>query len=337
MRVVGRRHRVARPKNKPEEAAAVWEAFGAEVHAPTSHAAAAFLSDRKLQLVNGMHTTLAFSTMRRFNADEPGDLPLGRPRDFDGGELDRWASRPMCRHHRRRHGVPVIMDAFDAATEADAFDALEQYARTCLQRFDDAPDDTVARVLGGGVAHRWRGRLAATEGDLARALQSNAAAQRFPARYTPTQRGRDAGRFSPREGDARGLRARRRQKSTNRGGRRGLDSLPSPAARAETPLRIARSLPPRPRRPPKVIPTNQVVAAAAFGVADLKAPRRGPRPRRRADCNFCRRRRLPWHSKPSEWAIFSLSLGLGGPSHFRDERCLPALTYGAFCRFRRLI
>ena len=81
------------------------------------------------------------------------------------------------------HGVPVIMDSFDAATEADAFDALEQYARTCLQRFDDAPDDTVARVLGGGVAHRWRGRLAATEGDLARALQSNNAAQRFLARY----------------------------------------------------------------------------------------------------------------------------------------------------------
>ena len=75
------------------------------------------------------------------------------------------------------------MDSFDAATEADAFDALEAYARTCLQRFDDAPDDTVARVLSGGVAHRWRGRLAATEGDLARALQSNAAATRFLTRY----------------------------------------------------------------------------------------------------------------------------------------------------------
>ena len=158
------------------------EAFGAEVHAPTSHAAAAFLSDRKLQLVNGMHTTLAFSTMRRFNADEPGDLPLGRPRDFDGGELRSWALA-RCAGLIAAHGVPVIMDAFDAATEQDAFDALEAYARTCLQRFDDAPDDTVARVLGGGVAHRWRGRLAATEGDLARALQSNAAATRFLTRY----------------------------------------------------------------------------------------------------------------------------------------------------------
>ena len=158
------------------------EAFGAEVHAPTSHAAAAFLSDRKLQLVNGMHTTLAFSTMRRFNADEPGDLPLGRPRDFDGGELRSWALA-RCAGLIAAHGVPVIMDSFDAATEADAFDALEAYARTCLQRFDDAPDDTVARVLGGGVAHRWRGRLAATEGDLARALQSNAAATRFLTRY----------------------------------------------------------------------------------------------------------------------------------------------------------
>merc|ERR1712072_1417695 len=103
-------------------------------------------------------------------------------RDFDGGELRSWALA-RCAGLIAAHGVPVIMDAFDAATEADAFDALEAYARTCLQRFDYAPDDTVARVLGGGVAHRWRGRLAATEGDLARALQSNAAATRFLTRY----------------------------------------------------------------------------------------------------------------------------------------------------------
>ena len=60
------------------------EAFGAEVHAPTSHAAAAFLSDRKAAARQRHAHDARFSTMRRFNADEPGDLPLGRPRDFDG-------------------------------------------------------------------------------------------------------------------------------------------------------------------------------------------------------------------------------------------------------------
>ena len=162
----------------------------------------------------------------------------------------RPASSPPC--------VPVIMDAFDAATEQDAFDALEQYARTCLQRFDDAPDDTVARVLGGGVAHRWRGRLAATEGDLAR-LTVQRRGPALPAALRRRRR-RDAGRFSPRKGDARGVRARRRQKSTNRGGRRGL-ARPSPAARAETHLRIARSSPPRPAASRRSH-TNSAAAAA---------------------------------------------------------------------------
>ena len=156
--------------------------YGAEVHAPLTMAAAAFLSDRKLQLVNGMHTTLAFATMRLHGADEPGSLALGRPSELDGVELRRW-SLARCAGLIAAHGVPAVMDAFDASSEAEAFAALEAYARQALQRFDDAPDDTVARVLGGGVALRWRGRLAATEGELATALSGDAAAARFLTTY----------------------------------------------------------------------------------------------------------------------------------------------------------
>ena len=96
--------------------------YGAEVRAPRTMAAAAFLSDRKLQLVNGMHTTLAFATMRLHNKDEPSALALGRPRELDALELRHW-SLARCAGLVAAHSVPAVMDAFDASSEEEAFAA----------------------------------------------------------------------------------------------------------------------------------------------------------------------------------------------------------------------
>ena len=215
--------------------------------------------------------------MRRFNADEPGDLPLGRPRDFDGGELRSWALA-RCAGLIAAHGVPVIMDAFDAATEQDAFDALEQYARTCLQRFDDAPDDTVARVARrrrrpplaraiGGYRGRPRARLTVQRRGpaLPAALRRcGGRTSRGPSVAWSRRRARPASSTTP--------------KSTNRGGRRGLDSCRLRPHARRRPLESLAPSPPEARRRESRRRRNQ--AATRRGVGGTRMllwlPDRGP-------------------------------------------------------------
>lgn len=115
-----------------------------------------------------------FLTLRDSSALKPGDLSLLKPEtadDDEATEIWRWALA-RCAVLLHDHGVASIMDVHDLDTEVQAFDVLTDYAREALDRFDSA-DDTVARVLGGGVAKRWQGRLAVTESDLARALKAD--------------------------------------------------------------------------------------------------------------------------------------------------------------------
>jgi len=144
---------------------------GAAVYAPLAVEEARFLADRKLRLVNGMHTTLAFMSLRDRHALEPGTIPLLKPgaaSPAEAEEIWRWALA-RCANLVRAHGVEAVRAADALDSEAAAFDALTAFARNALARFDGA-DDTVARVLGGGVAKRWHGRLASALEGLDEAL-----------------------------------------------------------------------------------------------------------------------------------------------------------------------
>ena len=146
--------------------------FGAEILAPRSSAAARYLSDRKLTLVNGMHTTLAFATIRDAHAVVPGDLHLAKPSSAGiiTREIWHWALA-RCAILVREHGLDTIKEVHGLDDDDAAFDALTAYARQALERFQ-LTDDTVARVLGGGVAKRWNGRLAVAESNFRRAVAS---------------------------------------------------------------------------------------------------------------------------------------------------------------------
>merc|ERR1712216_592092 len=119
-----------------------------------------YLSDRKLLLVNGMHTTLAFMTMREAGLEEPSDLILLKYPDMSPTlqrEVWLWAlSRIAILLHN--HSLETIKAVHGLETEQQVVDNLVAYAETALDRFASA-DDAVARVLGGGVANRWKGRL----------------------------------------------------------------------------------------------------------------------------------------------------------------------------------
>mmetsp|Transcript_30217 Transcript_30217/g.39830 ORF Transcript_30217/g.39830 Transcript_30217/m.39830 type:complete len:511 (+) Transcript_30217:205-1737(+) len=135
---------------------------GSTVVVPKSDAEASFLYERKLFLVNGMHTTLAFLTLclNQPSGSEPGDHPL---LSFDtADEKSRqiiWAwAMVRCMMLIENHGMEVLASAYNTEDEVEIFDHLVDFARTTLQRFSTIEDKT-SRVLGGGVANRWGTRL----------------------------------------------------------------------------------------------------------------------------------------------------------------------------------
>ena len=161
---------------------------GASILAPKSAAASRYLSDRKLALVNGMHTTLAFATIRDADTLEPGSLPLVKP--LSAGivrkEFWHWAlARSAVLLHD--HGLDTVKAVHGLEDDDAAIEEVVAYAREALDRFQSA-DDTVARVLGGGVAKRWQGRLAVAAADFARAVadDDSGAVSRLLARYGAT-------------------------------------------------------------------------------------------------------------------------------------------------------
>mmetsp|Transcript_32192 Transcript_32192/g.96723 ORF Transcript_32192/g.96723 Transcript_32192/m.96723 type:complete len:424 (-) Transcript_32192:166-1437(-) len=153
---------------------------GAAILAPTTEAAAEYLSARKLALVNGTHTTLAFLSLRARHALEPGTIPLMKPSQSDPDELRAWSlARAAALIHD--HGLATVKAASGLAADAadeDAFATLTKYAAEAQQRFE-GPDDTVARVLSWGVAARWHGRLESVVEGLDRARDHDPAVAKF--------------------------------------------------------------------------------------------------------------------------------------------------------------
>ena len=248
------------------------------------------------------------------------------------------------------------MDAFDAATEQDAFDALEQYARTCLQRFDDAPrrhcrsrgdgsrrrrrPSPLARAIGG---YRGRPRARVTVQRRGPALPAHCYADAVDVTRA-VSRPVKATRAACELDDAR--------RAQNRGGRRGLDSLPSPAARAETPLESLAPLP-RGRKERAEAPFPEAVKCKVADQGVLWRRRGGFRPcgARRGgqlsgsfpvitfpDCVFCRRRRFGLASLAPvgfQWLSLAFLLELTEIAHERGRSVWALTPAGAAVRVGR--
>jgi len=140
---------------------------------PASEAEAEYLSERKLSLVNGMHTVLAFMTLgQQYEQPRPGE-----EREYILCKYDRMTRRDqrMCEAWRAARAAQLVhkytsdslatwhgeLDA--PLTREECWDVLLDFADyTLLERFAKV-DDVVSRVLGGGVANRWLTRLRPTD------------------------------------------------------------------------------------------------------------------------------------------------------------------------------
>lgn len=169
---------------------------GPNVHAPKLKAAAHYLCQRKIGLVNGMHTTLAFLTACN-KTDELMDALKGASKPRTGGR-DSWgglqkaneapSSEPLlaalrqvpllkesdmdaqdvrtmwawlaarCLHVLWEHDKEVIKRTHNISTDEEVVEMLLSYGKKTLARFSTV-DDTAGRVLGGGVVNRFHTRL----------------------------------------------------------------------------------------------------------------------------------------------------------------------------------
>eukprot|EP01084_Bolivina_argentea_P194711 334127_1 len=107
---------------------------GRNVIAPASEAEASYFCRRKITMVNGMHTTLAFLTLCK---KEAGNI---------AGDHELLTYRE------------VIRAAHGGISDESVCETLIDYAKKTLKRFDTITDRT-PRILGGGVANRWSTRL----------------------------------------------------------------------------------------------------------------------------------------------------------------------------------
>lgn len=165
---------------------------GPNVHAPKLKAAAHYLCQRKIGLVNGMHTTLAFLTAcdkaqelleavkeaskprRDATGSQRGsDAPSADPllgalrqvpllKETDMGSQEKrvmWAwLAARCLHVLWEHDKEVIKRAHHIQTDEEVVEMLLSYGKKTLARFSTV-DDTAGRVLGGGVVNRFHTRL----------------------------------------------------------------------------------------------------------------------------------------------------------------------------------
>lgn len=168
---------------------------GPNVHAPKLKAAAHYLCQRKIGLVNGMHTTLAFltacdKTQELLEAVKEASKPRTSGRDGKGSQkagdapsgdpllialrqvpllkedkMDTKDKRMMwawlaarCLHVLWEHDKEVIKRAHELKTDEEVVQMLLNYGKKTLARFSTV-DDTAGRVLGGGVVNRFHTRL----------------------------------------------------------------------------------------------------------------------------------------------------------------------------------
>jgi len=136
---------------------------------PSSRSEAEYLSERKFSLVNGMHTVLAFMTLcEQYVTPAEGEQCEYILLKYD--EMIRGDQR-ICEAWRaarvaelvEKYGTASFMEWHGCETATDAWDVLLDFADYTLSERFSQIDDVVSRVLGGGVANRWLGRLRPVE------------------------------------------------------------------------------------------------------------------------------------------------------------------------------
>lgn len=153
---------------------------GKNVRTPTLSSTADYFSNRKILLVNGLHTVIAFMTLCAKEVPPPkgtayvlGDVSLLSATEMTAAQklmLKIWmVGRTLLVFFE--HDMDVIMEAHglkNSISEADnklidkAIGEVLEYAETAAQRISTVPDST-KRVLGGGVRNRFEGRLLTTK------------------------------------------------------------------------------------------------------------------------------------------------------------------------------
>ncbi|CAM9399869.1 unnamed protein product [Phaeothamnion confervicola] len=150
---------------------------GEGVKMPRLEAEAEYFCQRKIIMVNGMHTTLAFLTLlskvtgagkAEGESAHHGIVPVMPPLEHDlltpdiaSPEEQRviwlWAVARLI-FVMWEHEPSIIKAAHGVEKDEEACDILLAYAKATLARYGTVKDKC-GRVLGGGVANRWHGRL----------------------------------------------------------------------------------------------------------------------------------------------------------------------------------
>ncbi|CAM9613298.1 unnamed protein product [Ascophyllum nodosum] len=146
---------------QPPQMAPLPAFVGDNVKVPMTYGEANYFCRRKITMVNGMHTTLAFMTLcREETGGHPGDHKLitnaVAPPDMQAA-IWHWAVARLLLV-LWEHDHEIIRHAHGLTTDDEVCETLIAYARSSLNRFDTV-DDTTGRVLAGGVANRWNTRL----------------------------------------------------------------------------------------------------------------------------------------------------------------------------------
>ncbi|CAM9653891.1 unnamed protein product [Ascophyllum nodosum] len=138
---------------------------GNHVQIPRIPAEAEYFCRRKILMVNGMHTTLAFITLCKLEkgglqGDAWKDHTLITPAtatEDENAMVWRWAVARLM-YVMWEHEPDMIKAAHGIDGDDEICRILLDYAKVTLGRFSGV-EDKVGRVLGGGVANRFEGRL----------------------------------------------------------------------------------------------------------------------------------------------------------------------------------
>eukprot|EP00752_Nemacystus_decipiens_P007122 g6379.t1 len=138
---------------------------GDHIQIPRIPAEAEYFCRRKIILVNGMHTTLAFVTLCKLESgglqgDSWKEHILVTPATASEQEnalVWRWAVARVM-YIMWEHEPDIIKASHGVDTDDELCRILLDYAKTTLGRFSGV-EDKAGRVLGGGVANRYEGRL----------------------------------------------------------------------------------------------------------------------------------------------------------------------------------
>jgi len=146
----------------PPEPPAYAPAFGGECFTlPLVEAEAHYFANRKITIVNGMHTTLAFMTLCIMQKDdEPRShelLTTATLPDDKQREVWAWAVARVLMI-LWQHDTHIIKHAHCMNDDIELARLLLGYARRTLNRFATI-SDTTGRILSGGVTNRYQTRL----------------------------------------------------------------------------------------------------------------------------------------------------------------------------------